>query len=47
MIFIENPTNGVCSFTANTVYNSAASPGVVILAGGGLNLAAAPSIITG
>ena len=38
MIFIENPTNGFCSFTGNTVYNSAADPGVVIVAGGGLNV---------
>ena len=40
MIFIENPTNGICSYTGNAVYNSAASPGVVILAGGELNLSA-------
>jgi hypothetical protein len=38
MIFIENPTNGFCSFTGNTVFNSAADPGVVIVAGGGLNI---------
>ena len=40
MIFIENPTNGNCSYTSNAVYNSAASPGVVILAGGQLSLSA-------
>ena len=38
LVYIENPTNATCSYMTNTQYNSAQSPGVLILGGGQLNL---------
>lgn len=41
MVFIENPSNGTCEYRSSNgkaVYNSKEDPGVVILAGGNLQL---------
>lgn len=38
LVYIENPTNATCSYTSNTQWNSAASPGVVIMGGGQLEV---------
>ena len=38
LLYVENPTNANCSYTSNSNYNSAASPGVIIFGGGQLSL---------
>lgn len=38
LVYVENPTNATCPYTSNGQYNSSASPGVIIFAGGQLSL---------
>jgi len=38
LVYVENPTNGTCSYTSNSQFNSAANPGVIIFAGGQVSL---------